>query len=80
MREGTGVCRCSDAADSLATPQTLAQQAPLSIGLSGQEYWSGLPCPSPGDLPAPGLNVSPLCLLRWPAGSSPLGVQITIGG
>ena len=29
-------------------------QAPLSMGFSGQEYWSGLPCPSPGDLPNPG--------------------------
>ena len=29
-------------------------QAPLSMGFSRQEYWSGLPCPPPGDLPAPG--------------------------
>ena len=31
----------------------VARQAPLSMGLSRQEYWSGLPCPPPGDLPAP---------------------------
>ena len=37
-----------------ATPQTVARQAPLSMGFSRQEYWSGLPCPSPGDLPDPG--------------------------
>ena len=33
-----------------ATPRTVAHQAPLSTGLSRQEYWSGLPFPSPGDL------------------------------
>ena len=32
---------------------TIAHQAPLSMGFSRQEYWSGLPCPSPGDLPNP---------------------------
>ena len=37
-----------------ATPYTVAHQAPLSMGFSRQEYWSGLPFPSPGDLPYPG--------------------------
>ena len=42
------------------TPWTVAHQAPLSMGFSGQEYWSGLPCPTPGDLPNPGIKpVSP---------------------
>ena len=36
------------------TPQTVAQQAPLSMELFRQEFWSGLPFPSPGDLPDPG--------------------------
>ena len=36
---------------TLATPWTVACQAPLSMGFSRQEYWSGLPFPSPGDLP-----------------------------
>ena len=36
------------------TPWTIAHQAPLSIEFSRQEYWSGLPFPSPGDLPNPG--------------------------
>ena len=36
-----------------ATPWTIAYQAPLSMGFSRQEYWSGLPFPSPGDLPDP---------------------------
>ena len=39
-----------------ATPGTVARQAPLSMGFSGQEYWSGLPFPSPGDLPDSGIK------------------------
>ena len=35
---------------------TVACQAPLSVGFSRQEYWSGLPCPLPGDLPDPGIK------------------------
>ena len=35
---------------------TVALQAPLSMGFPRQEYWSGLPCPSPGDLPDPGIE------------------------
>ena len=38
------------------TPWTAAQQAPQSMGFSRQEYWSGLPFPSPGDLPNPGIE------------------------
>ena len=40
----------------LATPWTVAYQAPLSMGFSRQEYWSGVPLPSPGDLPDPGIE------------------------
>ena len=40
-----------------ATPWTVAYQAPLSMGFSRQEYWSGLPFPSPGDLPNPGIKL-----------------------
>ena len=40
----------------LATPWTAAYQAPLSMGFSRQEYWSGLLFPSPGDLPDPGIE------------------------
>ena len=39
-----------------ATPWTVALQAPLSMGFSRQEYWSGLPFPSSGDLPDPGIE------------------------
>ena len=41
---------------SLVTPWTVACQAPLSIGFSRQEYGGGLPFPSPGDLPDPGIE------------------------
>ena len=40
----------------LATPWTVACRVPLSVGFSRQEYWSGLPFPSPGDLPDPGIE------------------------
>ena len=39
-----------------ATPWTVAHQAPPSMEFSRQEYWSGLPFPSPGDLPKPGIK------------------------
>ena len=39
-----------------ATPWTVAHQAPPSMGFPRQEYWSGLPFPSPGDLPNPGME------------------------
>ena len=39
-----------------ATSWTVAHQAPLSMGFARQEYWSGLPFPSPGDLPNPGIK------------------------
>ena len=39
-----------------ATPWTVPHQTPLSVEFSRQEYWSGLPFPSPGDLPDPGIK------------------------
>ena len=47
-----------------ATLWTVAHQASLSMGFSRQEYWSGLPCPPPGDLPDPGIE---LAFLMFPA-------------
>ena len=41
---------------TLVTPRTIARQASLSMGFSRQEYWSGLPFPSPGELPDPGIE------------------------
>ena len=46
----------SKSCPTLATPWTIAYQAPLSLGFSRQEYWSRLPFPSPGDLPNPGIE------------------------
>ena len=45
---------------SCVTPWTVAHQAPLFMGFSRQEYWSGLPCPPPGDLPNPGTEPASL--------------------
>ena len=45
---------------ALATPWTIASQAPLSIGFPRQEYLSGLQFPSPGDLPNPGIKPTSL--------------------
>ena len=42
------------------TSWTVACQAPLSMGFSRQEYWSGLPCPPPGDLPDPRMELASL--------------------
>ena len=40
----------------LCAPWTVTRQSPLSMEFSKQEYWSGLPFPSPGDLPDPGIE------------------------
>ena len=57
------------------TPWTVDCQTPLSMGFSRQEYWNGLPCPPPGDIPGPGieptspessvLQVDSLLLSHW---------------
>ena len=57
-----------------ATPWTIAHQAPLSLGFSRQEYWSGLPFPPPGDLLIQGWNSCLLCLLHWQADPLPLSL------
>ena len=56
-----------------ATPWTVAYQAPLSMGFSRQEYWSGLPFPSPGDLPNPGIEPRPPALQADALPSEPPG-------
>ena len=51
------ICVCSSVmSNTFVTPWTVAYNAPLSMGLSRQEYWSGLPFPSPEDLPNPGIE------------------------
>ena len=64
---GSESVSCSVVSDS-ATPWTIACQASQSMEFSRQEYWSGLPCPSPGHLPNPGIRPgSP----AWQADSLP---------
>ena len=53
------------------TPQTVAHQAPLFMGFSRQEYWSGLPCPSPGNLSYPGIKTSRWILFHLATWESP---------
>ena len=45
-----------------ATPWTVAPQVPLSMGFSRLEYWNGFPCPPPGDLPDPGIELTSYAL------------------
>ena len=54
----------------------IACQAPLSIRFSRREYWSGLPFPTPGDFPDPGIKLASLMSLHWQAGSLPLAPPI----
>ena len=48
--------------NSFASPWSVARQTPLSVGFPRQEYWSGLLCPPPGDLPKPGIEPKPPAL------------------
>ena len=54
---------------------TVACQAPLSMGIPRQEYWSGLPFPSPGDLPDPGIKPVSHAAPALQANSLPLSYQ-----
>ena len=62
---------------------TVARQAPLSMGFSRQEYWSGLPRPSPGNLPDPGIEFMSLISIALAGGGSlplmPPGKLMMIG-
>ena len=54
------MCSVAQVVSDSETPWNVAHQAPLSTGFSRQEYWSALPCPTPGDLPDPRIEpVSP---------------------
>ena len=59
-----------------ATPWTVAYQAPQSMGFSRQEYWSGLPFPSPGDLPDPGIEPWSPALQAGAISSEPPGEKV----
>ena len=65
VKRSGGSCLVTKSCPNLATPWTVACQAPLPRGFSRQEYWRGLPFPSPGDLPNPGIEpLSPICKSR----------------
>ena len=51
---------CFSPVQLFETLETIARQAPLSTGFSRQQYWCGLPCPPPGDLPNPGTEPASL--------------------
>ena len=76
-RSVCAMCSIAQLCPTLATSWTVALQAPLSMGFSRQEYWSGLPFPSPGDLPNPGMELAYSALgggilYHWTSGK-PLG-------
>ena len=62
----------------LVTPWTVAHQAPPSMEFSRQEYWSGLPFPSPGDLPDPGVKPGSPALQADALPSEPPGISLYI--
>ena len=61
------------------TPWTAAYHAPPSMGFSRQEYWSGLPFPSPEDLPDPGMDPGSSALYADALPSEPRGKSVTVG-
>ena len=65
------VLSCFSCAQLFVTPWTVAPQAPLSMGFSRQEYWSGLPALLQGIFRTQESNPPLLCLLLWQAGSLP---------
>ena len=62
-----------------ATPWTVALQTPVSMGFSMQEYWSGLPFHSPGDLPDPGIEPASLALVGMFFTSEAIGTPHLFG-
>ena len=64
---------CSVMSDSFATPRTGAHQAPLFTRFYKQEYWSGQPFPSPGDLPKPGIEPRSSALQGYSLPAEPQG-------
>ena len=65
-------CVCLVTQLYLTVCRTITNQAPLSMGFSKQEYWSGLPFLTPGHLPNLGSNPHLLHIWHWQADSSPL--------
>ena len=72
------VLSCFSRVQLFATPWTVACQAPLFDGISRQEYWSGLPCPLPGDLSDPGIKPTSPALQVDSLPSEPQGSPMTV--
>ena len=79
----SGMLSCFSHVWLFVTPWTVARQAPLSMGFSRKEYWSGLPCPPPRDLedpviePAsPAMQADSLLLSHW---ESPVALKVFFG-
>ena len=75
------VLSCFSCVQLFVTLWTVAHQAPLSMGFPRQEYWSELPCPSPGIAPAfpvsPSLQVNSLPLSHWASPYRAVGNHLT---
>ena len=71
-------CLVAQSCPTLATPQTVACQTPLSMGFSRQEHWSGQPFPFPGDLPDPGIKLGSPALQADSLPSEPPGKPLRI--
>ena len=69
------MCVHAQSVSDSATSWTVAHRAPLSMGFSKQEYWSGLPFPSPGDLTDPGIKPRSPALQADSLSSEPPGKQ-----
>ena len=78
-----GVCLLLSCVQLFVNLWTVAHQALLSMEFSSQEYWSGLPFPSPGDLPDPGIKpwssaLQADCLLSEPSWTLDRGLVVTL--
>ena len=76
-REYRSICDSRSVLSDSVTPWTAACQAPLSMGFSRQEYWSGLPCPSPRDLPDPRIKPRSPALQADSLPSEPTGKPLS---
>ena len=70
------VCLVAQSCLTLCDPMTVAGQSPLSMGFSRQEYWCGLPCTPPGDLPNPGTEPRSPALQADSLPSDPPGMPV----
>ena len=66
-------CEVASVTSDSETPRTVARQAPLSMGFSRKEHWSGLLCPPAGDLPDPGTEFTSPALQAGSLAVSHLG-------